>query len=291
MSLLKRIERKLSFQTTKRKLIFVSAVSRIIIFLRSLVGKDNEVKAVKRMGLRWDLDLHEAIDCCLYAFNNYEPELINHMRKNIPSGSIILDIGANFGVHSLVLADSIKNSTIYAIEGTDFAFEKLSKNIKLNSHLNNILPEQIYLSSEEKNTAISVSASWNVKFIQDKKRNKLDGGFAKDITNAQWLSLDKWIDLKNLDRVDFIKLDVDGNELDVLMSAQLTIKRFAPLIYIELSPIHFEKNPLVFDEMITLLVGHGYKLKDMFGVELSLDPKKLRKSIPYGSLMNALAYK
>lgn len=291
MNLLKEIEKRLNFQSTRTKLSFVSIVSKCVIVLRRMLGKTDQVIKSKRMKVWWSLDLNEAIDCCLYVFNNYEPELIKDMNKTIIDGSIILDIGANFGVHSLVLGSKKTKSKIFAIEATDFAFKKLVNNIELNPRLNNINAQQIYLSSLKHQKDITVSASWNIRNMKDDNRNKLDGGFAKSIESAKQMTLDEWVIINKLERVDFIKLDVDGNELDVLLSAKNVLKDLNPFIYIELSPIHFESRPEDFDKIIYILKDNNYKLRDMFGNKLPLVPDEIRKIIPYGSLINALAYK
>ena len=57
-----------------------------------------------------------------------------------------MDIGANFGVQSLQFANMFPNSMIYSIEPTNFAFEKMLKNIDLNTLCKkNIFPEQLFI--------------------------------------------------------------------------------------------------------------------------------------------------
>ena len=94
---------------------------------------------VKRNQIDWELDLREGIDLTIFIFNNFEKSILEISKKLIGIKKIdIIDIGSNMGVHTLNFAKQYKNSKIYSIEATNFAFDKLIKNINLNKNLNNI---------------------------------------------------------------------------------------------------------------------------------------------------------
>ena len=82
------------------------------------------------------MDISEGIDLSIFIFGNFEKGLINIIKKLSEKKKFdIIDIGANIGVHTLQFAKEFQNSNIYAVEPTDFAYNKLVKNVSLNHKL------------------------------------------------------------------------------------------------------------------------------------------------------------
>ena len=100
----------------------------------------------------------------IFVFGSFEKEITN-IAKNLQLKKYnkIIDIGANFGVQSLQFAKNFNDSKIYAIEPTNYAFDKFIKNLELNPKLSkNIFPFQIFLTSKEKEIPYSIYSSWNL---------------------------------------------------------------------------------------------------------------------------------
>lgn len=285
-----KIEKKLNYQKTIHKLRFVSIVSKIVLRIRRLFGLKKTLLVKRRLGVDWELNLHEAIDFCLFAFNNYEPELLNFMKRKLKKNAILIDIGANIGAHTLPMAKHLSQGKVYALEPTDYAYKKLVKNIELNKDIRNIKVEKVFLTNSEMEKVETVSSSWNISNIEDPKRNKLDGGFAKSVENANFLTFDDWFESSGLNQIDFIKLDVDGHEVDVLKGAKKVLSKFHPHLFLEFSPIHFTGHKYQFSDLVDILIQYDYQIEDMFGQKLDLNIEFLEKYIPYGSLVNVFAY-
>ena len=102
--------------------------------------------------------------------------------------------------------------------------------------------------------------------------------------------LDQQVERLGLQKVDFIKLDVDGNEFDVLSGGQQTLRRFRPTLMMELAPYVYESHPKKFDDILRLLWDAGYVVSDVSnGRVLPRDPSEVRRLIPPLGGMNALA--
>jgi hypothetical protein len=69
-----------------------------------MVGLWIYVAQVRRRGLKWELDLREGIDLAIFAFGCFESETYQTIQKIVRPGSIVFDIGANIGAHTLNLA-------------------------------------------------------------------------------------------------------------------------------------------------------------------------------------------
>ncbi len=111
-----------------------------------------------------------------------------------------------------------------------------------------------------------------------------------DTAGAVSATLDQTIEELNLNRIDFVKLDVDGHEFEVLCGATKTIERFKFRILLELAPYVYAENPQVFDRMLIKLWDMGYSMMDVAsGKTLPSDTEQVRRLIPEYGGINVLA--
>ena len=256
-------------------------IAKTISFFLKLFYKKNQNHM--RDGIKWSLDLNESIDLSIFLFGTSEKKIKNlkYLFKSDLKLTII-DIGANIGSISLPLAKIFNKSKIFAIEPTNYAFKKLNKNLNLNKNLKkNISLNQLFLSKIKRPK--EVWSSWN--FAGNKNKHKQHLGTLHSIKKRSYISLTKFIDLKKIKKVDFIKLDVDGHELDVLMSGEKLLKRKKPVIFVEIAPYLYPE----FNYKCSELISYIKKLKYSFYTE---DLKKISnienyiKKITYGGSEN-----
>lgn len=167
-----------------------------------------------------------------------------HIKINmfLRDNATILDIGANIGSHTLYWAKERQAKKIYSFEPFKRMFDILKKNIELNSLEDVITPYNIGLSDEVINASpieVFESNLGGTHFTKNK-----DG-------DALFKPLDSF-DFE--ERIDLIKIDVEGHEVEVLKGALNTIKKHIPIIVIE---TFTNKNAV--DSILTSL---GYKLVD-----------------------------
>lgn len=172
-----------------------------------------------------------------YSQRNIEPELIwikNFLSKN----AVIIDIGANVGSYVYQLEKKLSAEHIYAFE----------PNKKLYSRLKRLFPHiHIYpLALSDKNE----TAEFKVPIINGKtydSRGTLMVDYAENgeqnhlIQQVKVVKLDDWGGLENLKKIDFIKIDVEGNEIKTLDGAKNTIQKFHPVLMVEIEQRHHEK--------------------------------------------------
>ena len=102
-------------------------------------------------------------------------------------------------------------------------------------------------------------------------------------------TLDESLDSMRVENIDFIKLDVDGNEYAVICGALHTLKTHRPTLLMELAPYVFDKRPGEFDALIRLLSEIGYVPHNPVSRRiLPIEPGQLRRTIPNGGSINAL---
>tara|TARA_B100001027_G_scaffold184201_1_gene136181 strand:+ start:237 stop:827 length:591 start_codon:yes stop_codon:yes gene_type:complete len=120
---------------------------------------------------------------------------------------IFIDVGANLGNHTLYLSKHFKK--IYSFEPHPLTFKLLEINTNYKS---NIKIFNFGLSQQEKKTSIVIKSTNNIGG-EDFKENNYDGKIKKE---AFFKNFDEMYNFKN--QISFIKIDVEGNELDVLKS-------------------------------------------------------------------------
>ncbi|HEX4329298.1 MAG TPA: FkbM family methyltransferase [Burkholderiales bacterium] len=174
----------------------------------------------------------------LRSFNAYEVEqtrVLDRMARAAPPDPVILDIGANIGVFTLLFAKIAGlGGLVHAYEAQRVMFHMLAGSMALNSmdnvHCHHLavgahagtarLPRLNYRSD-----AGFGSVELNREHQSDAKQQAI-GGIFDEVPMAS-------IDALALPRVDMMKIDVEGMEAEVLAGAMQTILAQHPLIYLE----------------------------------------------------------
>jgi FkbM family methyltransferase len=217
-------------------------------------------------GMIFDLDLSELIDVCVYL-QKYEPDVTAAIETLCSPGWVVLDIGANIGAHCLRLAKKVGNGgRVYAFEPTDYAYSKLLANISLNN-FGNIFPYQLVLSDRNlEQQEIEIKSSW-----------RTDGNHVVTKSRVDFRRLDDWLADNSIQAVDLIKLDVDGNEYPILNGARDLLRKFEPVILMEVGAWHFENER---NNPVTLLSEAGYKFWDLKTNKKYEKLSQLRRQLP-----------
>ncbi|WP_161805839.1 FkbM family methyltransferase [Pedobacter sp. Hv1] len=187
---------------------------------------------------------------------DYEPELKKVFQTHIEADYTILDVGANIGFHTLFFRDLVgKKGKVIAFEPIPLNFESLNRNIALNG-FKNIEVHQIALSN--KNETISIVA--DVNSTNPGSFNLFDQN--GDITVTCRIGDEIII----TEKVDFIKIDVEGYESFVIDGLMKTITKFKPKIIFEYDNNYHKKTGLPANYIFSKIEPLGYHF---FMVELS----------------------
>lgn len=168
--------------------------------------------------------------------------VLKDIQKFIKADSVILDIGANIGNHSLYFARFCRPQKIYAFEPVPETYAILTANIEGNQYGDIITVYPFGVGDTAGRARISKFNHENIggtELLEDAEGS------------IELISIDAF--LPALTKLDFIKIDVEGFENRVLEGAVHTIQRFKPTIYIEI----FEEN---FNGVNQWLTSHGYEI-------------------------------
>lgn len=170
------------------------------------------------MGKMWEQDIFE-----------------DHLQRIIQNSFLILDIGAHIGCHSIMYAHTNPSATILSFEPQHKLFQCLTANIAKNGH-KNIKAYRCAIGHIKCHTSMC-----NIAEDGPNHHHHIMYGDAVNKYNIGGVALGKngdcvdmtTIDHMNLEKVDFIKIDVEGFEPLVLQGGENTIKRDRPIIYFE----------------------------------------------------------
>ena len=276
--------------TTKTKVALAAMAYRAIATARAIVGKNNCAN-VRRGGIEWCLDLSEGIDFSIYLLGAFERSTHAALQKLIRPGDTVFDVGANIGAHTLGIARSVgPTGSVYAFEPTDVAFGRLKRNLALNPELKLRTRAHEILLAEEATAPLEpeIYASWPLNrddSVHPKHRGKLATALHASVD-----TLDRFVQREAIDRLDLIKIDVDGHEYPVLKGALKTLARFRPVLVMEVSPYVHNEQKHGFGALVGLLRDAGYLLQDAGTWKpLPLRADQLEALIPDGASINVIA--
>jgi FkbM family methyltransferase len=248
---------------TAIKIRLASTLYHALKAIRSF-ARAADVAQVRRNGLNWELDLREGIDLAIFVFGLFERETARALKKLVTPGSIVLDIGANIGAHTLNLGRLVgPTGKVYAFEPTTYAFSKLKRNLALNPEISaRVVAEQVRLTCEPKlDRTVEIYSSWKV--VGEERRHPKHLGIAQSTGAAAVLTLDDYCNNSNLSGIGFVKLDVDGFETEVLTGGIQTLRGDLPTICMELAPYALEERGSSLTELLAVLGNLGYRLGNL----------------------------
>lgn len=157
-------------------------------------------------------------------------------RQFVRPGSVAIDVGANLGIHSLVLSRCVGDEgSVLAYEPSDPLHERLLHNIDINK-ASNIVPRKVGLWE----------SSGRIGFDPHVDDFNIGKGRASQASRHQ-------IEVRTLDeeakrveaRIDLIKIDVEGAELSVLKGSRNTLSAHKPVLIVEFNPHQYRFKDIV----------------------------------------------
>ncbi len=200
--------------------------------------------------------------------SSFDPEevyfalaLLTLRRTHYGDGVFAIDCGANIGVHTIEWAKHMHGwGCVQSFEAQERVYYALAGNVAINNCLNASVH---YAAVGETSGHIKipvanplVPASFGSLELKQSDRNEFIGQNINYSDAAMQEVQMKSIDSFNWPRVDFIKIDVEGMEVDVLMGAKATIKRSKPIMTIEVIKTDMNK-------VNKFLAENGYKTYPM----------------------------
>ena len=225
------------------------------------INKEKVIVNIKRNNknikmLLYPLD-YAAVPVTIMSFGKYEEEELNMtltLLGMLDDDSVIFDIGANLGWYTLNVIKDIPSRRLYSFEPIEETYYKLKENCEINEVENvNIFNFGFYNENKRIEFYYDVLASGasslaDLRELQSTKK-----------VECNVKKIDDFVKENNIDRIDFIKCDVEGSELFVYEGGLESIKEFKPIIFSEILrkwSAKFKYNP---NDIIDMFREIGYE--------------------------------
>ncbi len=187
---------------------------------------------VERMGFHWRLDMDTYIGRMIAIHDVFEPDTTRLLTDLVKPGMHVLDVGANIGYFTLLMAQAVgPKGHVWAFEPTQKYREQLLWHVDRNKLAYCVTLVPFGLSDKSMTDTISIGDSsatlhWTLDAppLQQEK--------------IQLYPFDEVAADLGIQRVDLVKLDIDGHEPSFIRGASRSLKRFLPPIVLEFSQLN-----------------------------------------------------
>lgn len=209
----------------------------------------NSFRKFTTNGIQMNVDISDYIGHYIYfGFKDLSVAgLLGLVRPNMT----ILDVGANIGFTALNMANkSQPNGVVYAFEPDPFNFSQLRSNTSQNKQ--NVLIQNIGLGSKKDQLKLAVNT------FNNRGGNRINNDATENYSLIDIIKIDDFVSSNKIEKVDLVKIDVEGFEMHVLNGAHEMLKKDKPVLFIELSDDNLKEQGSTAKQLIQHLTNIGY---------------------------------
>jgi FkbM family methyltransferase len=188
-----------------------------------------------------------------YLQDEFDRELMNLGELTLPKNPVIVDIGANVGVISFYLAKKYPDAKIYAYEPHPSNYKNLVKGIAENG-INNVFPF---------NKAVLEESGLEVEIYLDEENSGASSIYYPSSGSAtvETISLPDIVKENGIEKIDYLKIDCEGAEFDILEKTEALYRGEIPIgeIFVEIHSFMQSEGERNIIELLT-------RIKDMKNV-------------------------
>lgn len=255
-----------------RKIFRIRLFEKILVLLlkvfpdnflfKGLISQNNyyaikSIRNCKRHGIKYSLDISDYQNWLLYFYCKSDSSF--GILKYLKEESIVLDIGGNIGQTAMMMAKEVgSNGYIYSFEPYPDTFRNFKKNLSLNPALSKKIKIEncaLGLSPGKENMYQDCKANSGANRIAHEQLSKANG-----FTEVPVSTVDLFVKNSQFNRIDLIKIDVEGFEMNVLKGAYKTLVEFKPDLFIELDDDNLKKQESSAIELCQFLESMNYKI-------------------------------
>ncbi len=199
-----------------------------------------------------------------------EPDAIATIRRVLPGQGDVIDIGANIGIFSVLMARAVGNRKVLSIEPTPAVAQRLQHNISANGVAANVIVEQCAVgATNETVTMNTVAGVEEYSWVGARVLPNTVGRAAVAVT-LPIHTLDKLIARHGL-KPTLIKMDIEGSEMRALSGATVALEKHRPTIVAEVNDRMLASAGSSAAEILGPLRGRGYTVQRIDGSEIESD--------------------
>jgi len=250
-----------------RKAVFIPGMWRLIerFRRRSAIqhanGKDAWVTIDDYDGsLKMRIDRSAFMGSSIYWFGYHAFNELQVLNKILKPGMVFADVGANQGEFTLFAARRVGSGRVLAFEPVDTLHRHLIENIAMNG-FENVMTYDFGLSDQKGEHSIYTSDDREVHYslhdglctlFPTEQRSQVMGKVRVGV-------FDEMFDSTDLSRLDVMKVDVEGSELPALRGAERSLRKYKPILFVEINEQTFQAAGYSTADLVNFLSGLGYQ--------------------------------
>lgn len=225
------------------------------------------------------MELHEILGSKMYLYTD-DPGLSAQLRQNgirekaatevfqqeIRPGMKVLDVGANLGYYALQAAKLVgSRGKVYAVEPVPRNIAALQASAKANGYKTRIETFELAMAAEDGETEMQLAAASNWGHMGSmeglseryrRRRTLRDTGQPK--IKVKTRTVDSFIKENKITRIDFIRMDVEGFEIEIIKGMAETLRTMPELkVMIEFHYSHFESPREIYQPVFKQIMDAG----------------------------------
>ena len=218
------------------------------------------------------LSMHGKLTYLAHLFKaltrHHHLEYLPILNECLKSDSIIIDVGAHAGQFTKLFSALVPEGHVYAFEPGGYASSILMKVIHLHrlknvTHINKGLGKQY----KKEILNIPVKQSGSLGFgLSHIGNNKQDVRTTISET-IEIIMLDTFAENENLEKINFIKADIEGWEMQLLLGAKSIIQKWHPILTLEVNRRFMERAEDTPEQLWKFLSDNGYEIFRLFNDE------------------------
>lgn len=162
----------------------------------------------------------------------FEPHIVGLLTRVVTPETVALDVGANLGVLSVVIGSLATRGRVLALEASTVAYAHLQKTLAANG-VRNVTTAHLAVFRE---SGLTLHLNTSSAFLAGSHLTP-DADAGGGTEAVQTITLDDWVAQHALPRVDLVKMDIEGAELDALAGAEQLLSGHAPALLIECNAV------------------------------------------------------
>ena len=209
-----------------------------------------------------------------YQITKYEsaiyPGYLGALKELVGGGgtkSIIFDVGAHHGETEKIFSESFTNSSIYCFEPFEQSFSVLKNRVGENTNIFNVGFSDVAGKFEFQSNVADATNSllfleknakevWNIKDLAE-----------KESVTCEFITIDEFISSNNINKIDLLKLDVQGAEYKVLAGAKKSLsEKIIKNIYMEVIVAPTYVGQWSIEAYIGKMGSYGYELYGIYNM-------------------------
>ncbi|NNM82138.1 MAG: FkbM family methyltransferase [Burkholderiales bacterium] len=211
--------------------------------------------------IRTSLSDHIEAQLFWQGYQEADQGVLEMIRKKLPSDGVFIDIGANIGSFTLVAAKIAQHGQVHAFEPSAHHFSRLSKNVAMND-FGNVSLNRKGLSDQRGSATL---------FLPSMKGEMNNSGAASLFScsseeinqvreDIELVRLDDYVSEKGIERIDLVKIDIEGAEFDALKGSWSVLSRFRPIVLMELDLDNLKRAGCAPEEILSFWEKLNYQV-------------------------------